>query len=298
MEVFSYSRLSKYEDCPAAFYRHYVLDASEIPTELLAVGKASHSVIEAAMKLDLKDEASFRVLSKIAADNAPVPISPEEIFEMTYREIVLKEFHPENKIEEHFVVPLSDDPFTPSIQGYIDLYRDSGFVQIVDWKTNRKPYYPTDTKQLGLYAWHKARETGKAVRGKLVFLRLNESPEHEFSYRDMEDAREWALNLALEIQGKLCQIKEGADYAALFPIRPGDACRYCGFSMECVMESGLSVPGEIKTYPEAESLGAEILRLESALGNMKDMLKSYVEAAGPVTVGGRQFLIKESRYWK
>lgn len=299
MEIFSYSRLSKCESCPAAFYRHYCLHAEGVPTEALVIGKAAHAVIEAAMKLARKDETFFRVASEMALATSPLEINPEEIFNLTYRNIVLREFHPENRIEEHFIVPLDDeDPFAPQIQGYIDLWRNGSHIELIDWKTNRKAYNPTDTYQLGLYAWYLSKVTGRAVRGKLVFLRLNEVLEHEFSYRDMENAREWAYTLAREIQDKLCTINEGADHRELFPTKVGDACRNCEYAAECIDGNLPPVPGEVRTYQEAEALGADILRLDAALGQMKDILKAYVAACGPVTVGERQFALVPSIYWK
>ncbi|SHE95682.1 PD-(D/E)XK nuclease superfamily protein [Desulfofundulus australicus DSM 11792] len=299
MEVFSYSRLSKYESCPAAFYRHYCLHAEGVPSEASVTGKAAHAVIEAAMKLGCKEEMFFRVMSEIALATSPLEIKPEQVFILTYRNPVLREFHPDNRVEEHFVVPLDDeDPFAPKVQGYIDLWRDGSHIELIDWKTNYKAYKPTDTHQLGLYAWYLSRRTGRAVRGKLVFLRLNEVLEHEFSYRDMEGAREWAYTLAQEIQDKLCMINEGADHQQLFPTRVGDACRECEYAVECIDGNLPPVPGEVRTYREAEALGAEILRLDAALGRMKDALKAYVSACGPVVVGGRQFALVPSVYWK
>lgn len=296
MDIFSHSRLSKYEDCPASFYRHYVLKALEVFTEPLVLGKACHSVIESAMRLNTMDENFFKVLSLMAAENAPLPIDPEEAFSLTYRKIVLDEFDLDNNIEGHFQVPLSDDPFAPEIQGYIDLWRSEDVIRLIDWKSNRKAYNPTDTKQLSLYAWQLSKLTGQAVIGKLVFLRLNESREHHFTYRDMEDAREWALTLALEIQEKLYRVSTGEDYKSLFQSTPGDACRYCGFAFECI-DGELPIPGELKTYDEAVELGAEMLRMESALEQSKSMLKTYVEACGPITVGGRKFQMNPTTYW-
>ncbi|MGB9805131.1 MAG: RecB family exonuclease [Desulfofundulus sp.] len=299
MEVFSYSRLSRYESCPAAFYRYYCLRAGGAPTEALVTGKAAHAVIEAAMRLGRKDEVFFRVASEAVLAASPLEIDPEEVFSLTYRDIVLREFHPGNRVEEHFVVPLDgEDPFAPQVQGYIDLWRDGSRIELIDWKTNRKAYGPADTHQLGLYAWYLSRRTGKAVRGKLVFLRLNEVLEHEFSYRDMEGAREWAYALAREIQDRLCRVSEGGDHRELFPARAGDACRSCEYAAECVDGNLPPVPGEVRTYQEAESLGAEILRLDTALGQMKDILKAYVSACGPVVVGSRQFALVPSVYWK
>lgn len=300
MEEFSFSRLNKYEDCPGGFYRHYCMKVAEPPTLPLVGGKGSHSVIESAMRLERKDVLFFKVMSKMVADNAPLELDPEEIFQLTYQDMVLNEFHPDNRIEQHLRLPLlPDNPMSPIIQMYLDLNRDEdSYVQLIDWKTNWKSYYPTKTRQLGLYAWGLFQKYGKPVRGKLAFLRTKETPEHEFSKAEMEEAREWAISLALEIQDKLYQVQHGADYREFFPTKPGGACRYCGYSFECI-DGELPVLGEIKTYDEAQSLGGEIIRLESALEQMKSLLKGYVETCGPVVVeGDRQFVVQESSYWK
>jgi hypothetical protein len=209
---------------------------------------------------------------------------------------VFNEFDLDNNIEGHFQVPLSDDPFAPEIQGFIDLWRSEDMINLTDWKTNRKVYNPIETKQLGLYAWYLANLTGQVVIGKLVFLRFNETREHRFTYRDMEDAREWALTLSLEIQEKLYQVSTGEDYKSLFPSTPGDSCRNCGYAFECI-NGELPVPGKLKTYEEAIELSTEVLRMESALEQSKSMLKTYVEACGPVTVGGRKFQMNPTTYW-
>lgn len=298
-EVFSFSRLTKYETCPAAFYQVYYLGAETALSEPLVFGKSAHAVIETAMKLQNTSEEFFAAVCEAMAGVAPVPIDPKELFELTCQKIVLNKFSPQNNIESHFVVPLDpDDPFSPSIQGYIDLWADMGdYVQLVDWKTNRKTYNPVDTYQLGLYAWHLHNLTGKPVRGRLVFLRTREEPEYEYSGEDMEEAREWALNLATEIQEKRLQVLEGANYLELFPPKPGN-CKYCERAMDCIDGNIPAVPGEIRTYPEAVELAGEIVRMEEVLEQMKSLLKKYVEVAGPVSTGSREFAFHRSRWWK
>lgn len=300
MEEFSFSRLNKYAECPGGFYRYYCMKVDEPPTLPLVSGKGAHSVIESAMRLEKKDALFFRVVSKMVADNAPLTIDPEELYQLTYQDMVLNEIHPGNKIEQHIKLPLiSGDPMSPTIQMYIDINRDEGnYIQLIDWKTNRKSYFPTETKQLPLYAWALNQIYNKPVRGKLAFLRTKETPEHEFSAAEMDEARQWAIDLALEIQDKLYQVQHGADYRELFRTNPGGACRYCGYSFECI-EGELPVPGEIKTYNEAQALGGQIIRLESALEQMKSLMKDYVQTCGPVAVpGNRQFIMQESSYFK
>lgn len=298
MELFSYSRLSRYESCPASFYACYIEGIKEDPTEPLVLGKAVHAVIEAAMRFNRDDEEFFRVMSKIMADTAPVEINPEEIFKLACRDVVLQELHPENNIETHFVAPLSGEPFSPEIQGYIDLWRNGDYIQLIDWKTNRVTYSPKDNHQLGLYAWYLYQQTKKPVRGKLVFLRTGETPEHEYTLGEMEEARKWAFNLALDIQDRLHKVEEGTGSPKeLFPPAPGEVCQYCGYASACTDSGPLSNP-EIEDYQSAQRLAREIIKLESTLSQMKDSLKKYVEACGPVELDKKKFIMQSSYYWK
>lgn len=300
MEEFSFSRLSRYQDCPGGFYRYYCMKVAEPPSLPLVSGKGAHSVIESAMRLGIKDELFFKVMSKTVADNAPLRLDPEEIFSLTYQEMVFKEFHPDNIIEQHIKLPLMpDNPMSPIIQMHIDVNRhEKSFIKLIDWKTNRKSYHPAETRQLPLYAWALNQIHRIPVRGKLAFLRTRKCPEHEFSAAEMEEARRWAIDLALDIQDRLYRVQRGVDSRELFKITPGGACRYCGYAFEC-NDGELPVPGEIKTYEEAQSLGSDIIRLESTLEQMKQLLKGYVEFCGPVNVpGDRQFILQQSSYWK
>jgi len=297
MEIFSYSRLSKYQDCPGAFYRRYVQSVQEPHTEPLLLGSASHSVIQAAIVMDRQDEWFFKVMSGIIAGS--LGVNSDELFKMTFQEAVFKRFQPGIKVEDYFCRYLDDNPFVPQLQGYIDLWRDAGeFVDLSDWKTNRIPYRPLDTKQLGLYAWQLNQATGKRVKGTLVFLRTGEEFSHDYTSVETDEARQWALTVAQDIQEKLYRVSRGEDHGDLFPSTPGDACRYCGFASECIDGRLYPVPGEVRTPQEAEFLAREIFRLESALTQMKDSLKTYVKNCGPVVVDKRQFTMSQSTWWK
>lgn len=292
MDVFSYSRLQKYQDCPGGFYRHYVQKVQEPATEPLLLGGGSHSVIQAAIVLNRRDDGFFKVISGIIGGS--LGVNPDELFNMTCQDAVFARFLPGINVEDHFCNYMEDNPFSPQLQGYIDVWRDAGdFVDLTDWKTNRISYKPLDTKQLALYAWRLNQITGKPVRGTLVFLRSREEFSHDYTEDEMEYAREWALDTATEIQDLIMQNDPG-----LFPATPGDACRYCGFAQECIEGHLYPVPGEIRTSGEAEYLAGEIFRLEQALSLMKDSLKTYVKNCGPVSVGKRQFAFSPSVWWK
>ncbi len=300
MQVFSYSRLDKFQRCPAAFYNSYVLDRREPPTEPLVLGGAVHAVIEAALNASRNDEGFFRALSKAVAAVAPLQVDPGEIFDLAYRPEVLGMVGAGGRIEEHFQMPLDpEDPFGPEIQGYLDFWADTGQeILLIDWKTNRKAYSPPDTHQLGLYAGWLSNNTGKPVRGKLVFLRLGEVREHLYTPGDgIASARRWALETATDIRERLYALQNGGDPGELFPAAPGDACTYCGWAGNCT-GAEIVIPETVSSPPEAERVAREILRLEATLGALKEQLRGYVERHGPVVVDSREFRLSPSRYWK
>jgi len=300
VQVFSFSRLDKFQRCPAAFHAQYILGGTEPPTEPLILGKAVHAVIQAALATGRDDTAFFRAVSHAVADMAPVGIDPEEVLRLACQPAVLREIPHVNRIEQHFQMPLDPaDPFGPEIQGYLDLWRDDGpEALLVDWKTNRNAYGPLNTHQLGLYAGWLSQSTGKPVRGKLVFLRTGEIREHLYDPDNgIAAAREWALETALEIRERLYRLQSGGSRETLFPATPGDACTYCGWAASCA-GGEIAVPAAAQDYGEAVALGRKILRLEGALDILKGHLRGYVENHGPVQVDSREFRIAPSNYWK
>lgn len=299
MQVFSFSRLDKFQRCPAAFYGQYVLGHAEPPTEPLVLGGAVHAVIEAALTAGRDDESFFRAMSGVAANVAPVKIDPDEVFSLACQPLVRRLVNSGGNVETHFCMLLSPgDPFGPEIQGYLDFWLDGPEILLVDWKTNRKAYNPLDTHQLGLYAGWLYEKTGKPVRGKLVFLRTSEIREHLYTTNNgIAAARKWAYETATDIWERLYALQNGGDREKLFPATPGDACTYCGWAGSCTGKE-ISIPDIVRDYDEAVALGREILRLEAAADILKDRLRGWVKQHGPVTVDSREFRIAPSRYWK
>ncbi|MFX4261252.1 PD-(D/E)XK nuclease family protein [Pelotomaculum propionicicum] len=301
MQVFSFSRLTKFEDCPACFYSKYILRIDEPPTEPLVLGKGAHSVIEGALKLKTDSREVFSHLCDVVIGNAPLSLDKDELLGMTHQPNVLKYIGKECRIEEHFQIPIDpDDPFSPEIQGYIDLYLDEeeDLVELNDWKSNRKSYVPTSTHQLGLYAGYLAGKTGKRVKGQLTFLRTKEVFDHLYEPDNgIVAAQKWAKGVACEIQSRISSLesKEGTA-EEIFPATPGDVCRYCGWAEHCTGKT-IEIPDALKDIEEAAAVGAEIFRLESALTSLKEKLKAYVKRYGPVVVGKREFALSPSQYW-
>lgn len=309
--LYSYSRLKKYEDCPAWWFRSYVLEQKEPPTEALEVGKATHRAIELIMnenihRFDPNLETAIDRAVQQALNEASLPLEAEEIRRLVYQPGVL-EYLGTWFVEDHFQIPL--DSIGIELQGYIDLWRyDEENPVIVDWKTNRQIYEPTDNYQLGLYALAMAEKVHrvegrwpKSIRTQLIFLRHGcQAKEHVYTREEMEEARGWAIGIAREIEEKLLQHALGGDPKNLFPAVPSDTCRWCPWASQCVEASGSDTyaPEAITTRTEAEALAARCIQLEEALEQMKKTLKAWVEANGPVVVGSQSYELRSTVYWR
>lgn len=228
--IFSYSRLSLYEQCPYRFKKVYVDKEKENVTLPLALGKAVHKAIELRLKGFPKDTSIARGFQEA---NFHKELSFSEVDKLT-RHVKLNRYLGKlEAVEFSFQLPLTN---VLTFRGVIDLITTDG--EIVDWKTNRKMYDVRDTKQLALYAWAVNEFYAfKKVRGTLSFLRFNEERTTIFTDSDLQAARMWAIGLASEINWALEQLKKQPNLEhVLFPARPSSRCKTCPFSIECYLK--------------------------------------------------------------
>jgi RecB family exonuclease len=289
--IYSYSRLKKYEDCPWAFYKKYVEEVPEPPSEAKVRGKVTHHAIQLVLGGRTLDEAVAR-----ACAEAELPVLPGEIRYLAsaaLEYLMAGDFPPPYRVEEHFEISL-DGPGSPVLQGYIDFCDSRGMM--IDWKTNRAPYHPCENHQLSLYAYALKEMGCGEVTGQLYFLRFRQASE-AVRYTDelIDAARGWALALASEIEDRLvaCELG-GEDPAEVFAPKPQSGnCRNCGYASTCpsaeTSPAGptISMEGAIATLEDAVAVAAEIERLENILDGLKARLKEWVVAHGPVAVGTR-----------
>lgn len=293
MRTYSFSRLQLFERCPAAFYYKYLLELPEGDQQALILGKIVHTAIDRYLSGDTLDHAV-----QTAVAGAPVPLDEREVYTLASHPTVMAIIG--GSSEECFHLPL-----TPSgnitLLGYIDWSaRDDTALHIIDWKTNRSPYDPTDNHQLGLYAWAMSQVTGvEEVYGELVFLRYPSSRQlygHTYTHADMEDARQWAISLATRIEDLLTKLDAGTDGLSLFPDQPGMHCQHCGYAGLCVRSTKIS-PITVTDHAAAVKLATEVIRLESALGDYKESLKAWAKANGDIVVGDAAFSFVPSVSW-
>ncbi|CAI8948846.1 PD-(D/E)XK nuclease family protein [Brevibacillus sp. IT-7CA2] len=224
--IYSFSRLSLFEQCPFRFYLKYVKRRDEPVTLPLALGKATHKGIECRINTGCSIEEAV-IEGFIEADFHP--ISRTDLVWLIRSAPV---YNGMGKTEGHFLLPLSDSPSSPKIQGYIDLETENSFV---DWKTNRVPYGIWDTMQMPLYAWAilKQREI-PFIKGSLYFLRFKRWVSEVFNHSLAEVGRKWAYEIAMKIEQAKFLLELFPDrFKEVYPAKTSNRCKDCPFALEC-----------------------------------------------------------------
>lgn len=251
--IFSYSRLSTFEMCPRKFYCKYILGHSEEVTKPLAIGKACHKVIECYIHQPTLPIAEAFRHGFDEVDNHK-DVTTNELVRLLsngrYRIQKLREKRlrePGNVIVEHHFQVNIGRLKDIQLQGYIDILERNGQkVTIIDWKTGWKVYDNFhDSRQLSLYAWVVWQITEgmfDTFYAEYHFLRFNKRIGKEVSRLEMEQARSWAVDTALEIQNCLERMDELKDEAEsiksmyvdeIFPKQPSKLCNSCPFAIQC-----------------------------------------------------------------
>lgn len=297
--IYSYSRLKRYEECPASFQYKYLYEMTEPPTEPLVLGKTVHAAIQMYLNgMDIEAAVDSAIFQE-----AELPVNRDEVLYLAQHSMVTNISG--GHVEQHFAVPL-DTAGLLKFQGYIDWYKElpDGAVRLIDWKTNRQKYSPTDNHQLGLYAWYLSQVTGiKEINAELVFLRYPHTDgcqAHKYTTAEMEEARQWALRLAEEIEEKVAEwnMSGGMDGGSdnLFPAKPGKACSYCSHASLCIKSVNFDAV-KLDDRADAERVAAEVIRLEAAMDDMKDKLKAWAKENGDIAVGDAAFSFVPSVSW-
>ena len=278
--IYSYSRLKRYADCPASFQYKYLYEMEELPTEPLVLGKTVHTAIQLYLTgTELKTSVEQAILQE-----GELPVDRDEVLRLVDHPMV--KGIQSGEIEQRFQIPLDREGMI-QFQGYIDWHEElpSGAVKLIDWKSNRQKYMPTDNHQLGLYSWYLSRVTGATeVDAELVFLRYpytDSRQAYTYTNIEMEEARKWALVLATEIEDKVAELNflDGGEDGHLFPATPGKACQHCSHASLCIKSVNVA-PVRVDDRVDAERVAAEVIRLEAALSDMKDNLKAWAKDNG------------------
>lgn len=285
MANYSFSRLDLFERCPRWYYYRYRENIPEPPSYEADFGKLVHSVIAQHLKdrsVKLEEAANQLVLAS--------PLLGEKDAKETVklaRGFVTGYFPPEDGaiyVEHKLNATLSSGAHLIGRADLIEAANDE--ITITDFKTGRTTYKPLDTKQLPLYAWLVSKQfrTG-SVTGRLVWLRSSKERflEEIITKTAQEEAAMWAEATISKIE----QASQLPGWAG-FSEKPGSWCSSCPHTVKCLT---LAVPND------PTEIGALVLRLEAITTDLKEKLKAYVEANGPISVGDEVFDFHPRSSW-
>jgi RecB family exonuclease len=291
-KIYSYSRLSLFEDCERAFFHKYIEGRPE-PSGLPAiVGKIFHSAMEKVINEGYTPEEAvyFAVYEQNGLpEGEKISFLIAMVNRAFYRIQRLNDEYSDLLSELHLVVEVDGGR---KLQGYLDIVIDdpaNDEVSINDFKTSWQPFSAEDSKQLKLYAWMFEKMRGGFVagtyKGRLIFPRCGDDAESEvvFTREEMDQAYQWANNTMDRIESK--------DPTSLEDWRMTtnrSKCEYCSRSTLCSggFLEGLPGDGIPKDDVEASMIGDYVRMQELAIKRMKDGLKQHAKDSGPINVSG------------
>lgn len=225
--LWSYTRINAWRDCPHSYYLHYVQNEIEALVPIFGQGAEFHRVAEEYARHCLEREVSQDLDWAYArADRydeselvqAISNFAQEMVFDWGAITRVGE------AVERWFDVPL-DPAGEDRLRGRIDLLMFNEVqnqLWIWDYKMGRMRYDPDwPPRQLLLYAWAMHEEYPEAWSMLLLILQPLLPPVKQWEVQGRPDI-DWARQIIAE-----------AKAATEFPVRPGNRCGACGYVLHC-----------------------------------------------------------------
>jgi len=299
----SFSRLSRWEQCPRSYALHYIEKKQAEPGLPLRFGKTIHAVLE-------------RLIKEVVDDERTGPLSEERAIEL-YREAwgaeqltgmdvfaeglaILRRFIADQGVVDHrdvlaiekeFRLPVG--PF--EVLGFIDRvdWIDDETVEVIDYKTNHQLFTrdEVDTSlQMSLYEVAVRRLWPWAKKVKLTFWMLRHG------VRQVTTRTEEQLADALAYVETLGRQTETA---TAYPARLNTNCSYCDHRKQCpAYADALKGKREFIVEDLADLEGVarereEVARLAKALyarkEELEDILKAQLKERDELVLGGVRY---------
>lgn len=299
----SFSRLSRFEQCPLAFKLHYIDKLQSEPGPPLEFGKAVHAVLERLVR-EVVDDEQTRPLEEARAFGLfreawkATSLTGTPLFEEGLR--ILSEFIREQGVLDHRAVlavekefRLPVGPFT--VLGFIDRvdWVDDETIEIIDYKTNHQLFTREDVDtslQLSLYQLAATRLWPWVKRVQLTYWMVR----HGVKQRTTRTPEQ--LTAALEYVRTL---GEQTETATEYPPRLNSNCCYCDHKQHCpeyaaVLRGARQVPGA--SLDDLEAVARErkqLAALVKTLGARKDeldgVLKAHLQHTDELVLAGTRF---------
>jgi len=303
-EHLSYSRLSRFEQCPLSFKLHYIEKRRAEPGLPLRFGKAVHAVLEVLVREHVEEERVGPLSEERAVELWQEAWAREE---MTGVEVfqegleILQRFvqdqgtldgHDVLAVEQEFRLPVG--PFT--VLGFIDRVDrvDDETVEVIDYKTNRMLFTRAEVDsslQLSLYE-SAVRRIWPWVRNvKLTFNMLRHGVRQETT-RTPEQLE--AAHRYMETMGRM------TEEATEFPARLNPNCIYCDHKHGCpAYAEALAGGGREHFCEDLEDLESvavereEVARLAKILyarkSELERVLKAHLKDQDELVLGGVRY---------
>ena len=265
MTVYSHSRLSCYEQCPAKFKFHYIdkIETEEEETVEAFLGIRVHETLEKLYRdLQHQKENTLEELHSFVENewnanwsNDIIIVNdeygPENYLKMarTYISDYYKRYYPFNQgktvaLEELIQIILDDDGGY-KLRGFIDRLTENrdGYYEIHDYKTNSRlplPEYLQSDRQLALYMIGVQNQYPDVKDVRLIwhFLKFDKEVDLTRTEKELAELKQSTIQL-------IDQIESDSEYKA----SPGGLCSWCEFKSICRQWSHLY---KIKGKPENE----------------------------------------------
>ncbi|HEU4406783.1 MAG TPA: PD-(D/E)XK nuclease family protein [Polyangiaceae bacterium] len=310
-EHLSYSRLSKWEQCPLAFRFAYVDRLPGEPALPLRFGRVVHAALERLFRDVVAEERTGR-LDEARALEAYRAAWDEEglVGAAAFAEghaLVRAFVRAEGEVDHRDVLAIEQEFRLPvgrfELLGYLDRVDRVGedVVEVLDYKTNRALFDGDElaaSLQMSLYAlaaralWPWAREV------RLTFVMLRHGPLRQTTTRtdaDLEAALAYAEALG-----------EASERATEHPPRLGPNCAHCDHRRRCPAYAealagrrpGAMVdPGDLEAVAREREEVARVAKLASSRkAELEGLLRAHVKAHGDLTAGGVRYALVPVRH--
>jgi RecB family exonuclease len=300
----SYSRLSRFEQCPLSFKLHYIERRQAEPGLALRFGKAVHAVLEILVREHMAEErigplSEERALELWQEAWAKEGLTGVEVFGEGV-EILQRFVRDQGALDHQDVLAVEKEfrlevgPFT--VLGFIDRVDrvDDETVEVIDYKSNRMLFTREEVDsslQLSLYELAVRQSWPWAKRVKLSFWMLRHEVRQETARTEeqLEAARRY-----VETMGRMTE--EATD----FPARLNLNCIYCDHKQGCpAYADALAGGGHVHVCEDLEDLEAvalereEVSRLAKILYERKSelerVLKAHLKDRDELVLGGVRY---------
>ncbi len=299
----SYSRLSRFETCPASYKFHYIEKQKSEPGLPLRFGKAVHAALEGLLKEVVDEEltgglAEERALHFFREAWTAEGLTGVDVFEAgmkILRDFIRDQGHVDHRdvlaLEKEFRLPVG--PFT--VLGFIDRvdWIDDETVEVIDYKTNHMLFTrdEVDTSlQMSLYHVAATRLWPWVKKVKLTFWMLRHGIKQETTRTEeqLADALAYVETLGHQTES-----------ATEFPARLNTNCCYCDHRKHCpAYEEALKGKREFvcEDLADLEAVAREreeVAQLSKTLyarkNELEDILKTHLQHNDALVLAGVRY---------